>query len=129
MKLIVCIDDNGGLSFNGRRQSRDAGLTKWLLEKTRGFCYLPFSAALFQWEKQALLWENDRLPTDAWLFIEEPSKIPPVDEIHELLLCRWNRSYPADAYLPFDLNSFRCVEKNEFAGSSHERITVEHYQK
>ena len=36
MKLIVCIDDNGGVAFNHRRQSRDRFLIDDIIEGLRG---------------------------------------------------------------------------------------------
>ena len=47
--LAFCVDDQGGLAFNHRRQSRDRGLVADLLAAAGGrpvFC-LPYSAGLF----------------------------------------------------------------------------------
>ena len=49
MILAFCIDDQGGLAFNHRRQSRDRALVADLLAAAGGrpvFC-LPYSAGLF----------------------------------------------------------------------------------
>ena len=49
MILAFCIDDQGGLAFNHRRQSRDRGLVADLLAEAGArpvFC-LPYSAGLF----------------------------------------------------------------------------------
>ena len=36
MIAIVCIDDNGGMMFNNRRQSRDVILLEKIIEITKG---------------------------------------------------------------------------------------------
>ena len=36
MKLIVCLDDNKGMMFNNRRQSRDRVLIENVLELCKG---------------------------------------------------------------------------------------------
>ena len=36
MNVIVCIDDNNGMLFGGRRQSRDVALCERVLEVSRG---------------------------------------------------------------------------------------------
>ena len=38
-----------------------------------------------------------------------------------------NRDYPADMYFKMDLGSWKLAETQEYAGSSHEKITEERY--
>ena len=52
---------------------------------------------------------------------------PYIDYIYELILIRWNRIYPADFYFKIDMGEWNLVNKEEFIGSSHERITWEDY--
>ena len=47
--------------------------------------------------------------------------------IEEVILCHWNRDYPADMYFKMDLGSWKLAETQEYAGSSHEKITEERY--
>jgi hypothetical protein len=44
---------------------------------------------------------------------------------------RWNRRYPGDVFFDLDVSAapWRCVETEEFVGSSHEKITKEVYVK
>ena len=35
MNLIVCLDDNGGMMFGGRRQTRDRLVNRHILEMTK----------------------------------------------------------------------------------------------
>jgi len=42
-----------------------------------------------------------------------------------LILYRWNRTYPADLYFTLSLEGWTLERREEFAGSSHEKITKE----
>ena len=44
-----------------------------------------------------------------------------------MILCHWNRDYPADMYFKMDLGSWKLAETQEYTGSSHEKITEERY--
>ena len=49
--------------------------------------------------------------------------------IEKLIVFRWNRAYPADQSFDLDLcgGNWKLSESDEFAGYSHERITMEVY--
>ena len=51
--------------------------------------------------------------------------------IQEVILYQWNRHYPADTYFPLDLSEEKWVleKRDEFQGSSHEKITKEVYKR
>ena len=55
------------------------------------------------------------------------SVVPYESRIEEVILCHWNRDYPADMYFKMDLGSWKLAETQEYAGSSHEKITEERY--
>ena len=61
------------------------------------------------------------------VFVEDLPLVPYVDSIRELVLYRWNRTYPFDKKLDLDLSEYRLVEKKELAGFSHDLITKERY--
>lgn len=137
MKVIVCIDDNNGMMFNNRRQSRDRILIDDIVKNVFGGNLLmaPYSEPLFEdsnidafFLSEYILEEAD--PED-YCFIENKPLLPYLDRINELIIYRWNRKYPADMYL--DVNplkhSFHLVSTSEFTGSSHEKITKEVYKK
>lgn len=134
MKLIVCLDDKGGLLFNRRRQSRDRRLVADVLEMARGkrlYC-APFSATLFEGQTEAVVFDESFLSLaedEDFCFAEEGPFLPWLGRIHMLILYRWNRTYPADVY--FDLNpeaqGFTLRERTDFPGHSHETITKEVY--
>lgn len=57
----------------------------------------------------------------------------PVDScekyVEKIIKFKWNREYPADFYFGIDvtLPVWKMIETEEFAGSSHEKITKEVY--
>ena len=137
MKVIVCVDDNNGMMFNNRRQSRDRILIDDVVQNIIGGNLLmaPYSEPLFKesnidsfFLSEDILEEAD--PKD-YCFIENKALLPYSDRIDELIIYRWNRTYPADMHLDIDPTalSMKLVSTTEFAGSSHEKITKELYKK
>ena len=135
MKVIVCVDDNNGMMFNNRRQSRDHVLIEDLLNTIKEGClYItPYSKILFQditalIETETLLEEAG---ADDYCFVENKTLLPYSDRIDELIIYRWNRTYPADMHLDIrpEALSLKLISTVEFAGSSHEKITKELYKK
>lgn len=137
MKVIVCVDDNNGMMFNNRRQSRDRILIDDIVKNVLdgNLLMVPYSERLFKdsnitafFLSEYILEESN--PED-YCFIENKPLLPYLDRINELIIYRWNRKYPADMYL--DINplehSFRLVSTSEFTGSSHKKITKEIYKK
>ena len=49
MHLIVCLDDNNGMAFNHRRQTRDRELTRKMLDTVNGnpIWMSPYSYKMF----------------------------------------------------------------------------------
>ena len=135
MHLIVCVDDRMGMSFGGRRQSRDRVLCEDLIrtvEKSGAALYLsPYSAPLF--EACACLRVSERYLEDAgehdFCFCERELPLACAGGFDSVTLYRWNRHYPSDRKLELDLSRYRLVEATEFVGSSHDKITKEVYVK
>ena len=48
----------------------------------------------------------------------------------KIVLYHWNRSYPGDFFFDIDVTkAWHCVFTRSFAGSSHDKITEEVYEK
>jgi len=133
MLLIACLDDNGGMMFNSRRQSKDRVLREHMLTVCDGktLWMSPYSAS--QFETEALVQADSdyahKMRAEDVCFVEDgefPCELPCA-----LLLYRWNRRYPADRFFPFDPleNGYRLISSEEFVGSSHDRITADYYEK
>jgi hypothetical protein len=133
MILAVCIDDQGGMAFNRRRQSRDRAQQEDLLKLCGGVLRIaPYSALLFDWAPEQVLVSEDFLTqtkTGEYCFVEDRSPASVADRVEAVVLYRWNRSYPSDLKFDLDLSAFRLVETIEFSGTSHETITREIYQR
>lgn len=132
MRIIVCVDENGGMMFNKRRQSRDRLLIADVTELTAGhnLCMNAYSSQLF--DRRDISVDEEFLSKAQSLdfcFVENQSVQPYLDEVGEVVLYRWNRKYPADFYFDVDLSTWIITDKEEFPGSSHEKITREIYIK
>lgn len=133
MILMTVIDDQGGLSFNQRRQSRDRKLTERLvaIAGEKGIWLDAYSAGLFE-DGAKLHVDEDFLesagPGD-YCFVEDKAVLPYEDRIEAIILFRWNRAYPADMYLDISLDTWKLEKSREFKGYSHEKITEEVYTK
>ncbi len=126
MKLIVCLDDNNGMMFNKRRQSRDRVLVENVLEFCKGekLYTNEYSAKLFP-ENTVEMFESIDNIEEGYCFAENFT----VNEeyVEEIIVYKWNRLYPADTYFNIEPEKWNLVETVEFEGSSHEKITRERY--
>ena len=137
MNIIVCLDDNGGMLFNRRRQSRDAILLDDMLtmvgEMGRKLWIAPFSEKLLKpyMENRPFITVDEEYLEQAesqdFCFVESDLLLELEEKIDSIILYRWNRVYPADTYFDIDLSGWQLVSTGEFSGASHELITKEVY--
>lgn len=137
MKIILCLDDNNGMLFNKRRQSRDSKLRAKMLELTVGHGYKlwmnDYSAEQFD-DKTNLHIYNDisEIGDDDYCFVENiPFSFIYESKVTEIVIYRWNRKYPSDVFFDFNLkeNGFHKISTIDFPGFSHDKITEEIYIK
>ena len=129
MTLFVCLDDNGGMMFGGRRQSRDRVQIEDMLSLcTEKLSITPFSESLFKDHVEKISVSSDILAGGSW-FIEDGRQINDISKVSKLVIYKWNRVYPADVKFSFNIEAegFELAETFEFTGSSHENITRETY--
>ena len=134
MIAAVCIEDRGGMCFCGRRVSRDSAQQADLLALAgeRRLRMNRKSAALFPGTDVTA--EEDFLekagPGEV-CFVEDRPLRPVLDRLEQLVVYRWNRTYPSDLQLDLDpaADGFVLTEQKEFPGSSHETITREIYER
>lgn len=132
MKVIVCIDDNNGMMFNNRRQSKDELLRKRIMENNDKLFMNEYSYGQFEETGGAItVCEDflDRAGSDDACFVENCGLSGYADKISRVTVYRWNRSYPFDTVLDLDLSAFSLESSYDFAGNSHEKITEEVYVK
>ena len=127
---IVTIDDHMGVSFNNRRQSRDSVLCDYLIEftKDKTLWMEEYSSNLFsQFDATNIKIDCNFLvkaDADDYCFIEKKALN---SKIKKLIVCRWNRVYPADTYLSLDYKKYKVRIIDEIKGKSHDKITIEEW--
>ena len=135
MILIACVDDGMGMIFNKRRVSRDEAVIKRIIEiaDNKRIWMSQYSYPLFESMKADNIVAEDlfleKASGDEYCFIENISAADYENKIDKIILFRWNRSYPSDMKFDIDLNEWKLNSSEEFAGKSHERITMEVYSK
>lgn len=132
MKIIACLDDNNGLLFNNRRQSRDRVVIEDILKDCHNskLWINNFSKSLFDSPHVNISEEflNEACESE-YCFIENVNLKPYEKYIDEIILYKWNRVYPTDFYFDINLSTWNLTQVTEFKGNSHERITKEVYEK
>ena len=129
MNLIFCLDDKNGILFNRRRQSRDSVLLSDALRLAGGRLWItPFSQKIF--ESASLPHEVTSDPTslegNEWLFYEGGDPAPLFPLCREIVVYRWNETYPSDVRVSLDTLLGGEAEA-EMEGSSHKKITRHRY--
>lgn len=133
MRLVVCVDDRGGMSFGGRRQSQDRVLRARIVESAKGrrLWMNAYSAKQFS-EFDGLFVDESflRRAEEEDVCFQELGDVD-LRGVSRLTVYRWNRHYPSDKTFPCDPEAcgFRRVSTVEFAGSSHEKITEDVYER
>ena len=134
MIVIVCLDERGGMIFNNRRQSRDKAVIDRIVEIVQDskLWLSSYSKSLF--DQVAILLEVDdnflqKAGYGEFCFAENADIAQYTPKIEKIYLFRWNRHYPADYYFPLDLAEFKLIARSEFMGNSHEKITLEVYER
>lgn len=133
LTVIACIDERMGMMFNRRRQSKDRVQRERLLSLLNGtrLWMSEYSGKLFG-EAEGVCAHTkfiDMAEDGDALFFED---VPPVlDGVNRVILYKWNEHYPSDVCFPFDLSreGFVLRKSEDFAGSSHEKITEEIYER
>lgn len=136
MNVIVCLDENNGMLFNNRRQSKDSKVLENIASLTSKLWIHSFSETMFC-EMQEKLQIELRIGHDflskagegEYCFVENQSLISCIDHIEQIIIYKWNRRYPSDFVFDLDLSEWELVESVDFEGTSHKRITREIYRK
>ncbi len=131
ISVAVCLDNNLGMMFYGKRQSRDRVLCEEFLKSTDGkTIYVnSYTKKLFEDAENVVIVNNplQEAKNGSVVFAEDLDIEEYLSDIEEFIIYRWNRSYPDDKTFDIDLESegFSLFSVSEFEGSSHERITKE----
>ena len=133
--MIVCValDDNNGMMFNGRRQTKDRVLRECLLKEcgSETLWMNAYSGKQFDvpLAENIVIDENflDKALGDEYCFVEDASLKEHLHKINGIIVFRWNRVYPADKYFDICLTdkTWSKVSVTDFQGYSHNIITKE----
>ena len=135
MKIILCLDDNNGMVFNNRRQSRDEKIIEKILDITKKnrLWINKYSYSLFEIFNASNVNVDDlflsEAPMGEYCFVETSELTNYEKWIEEIIVFRWNRDYPYDKELDIDLSKWKLINSLEFEGNSHKKITMEVYSK
>lgn len=131
MQVIITVENRNGMLFNHRRVSRDQKVSERILAycKEKKLWMNAYSAKLFENNPQIRVSETFLEQKDAICFVEDQDVTPYLPEIDTIIRFHWNRDYPADFFFTVDLSEWNRIHQEEFAGKSHEKITMEVYKK
>lgn len=131
MQVIITVENRNGMLFNHCRVSRDQKVSERILAycKEKKLWMNAYSAKLFENNPQIRVSETFLEQKDAICFVEDQDVTPYLPEIDTIILFHWNRDYPADFFFTVDLSEWNRIHQEEFAGKSHEKITMEVYKK
>lgn len=135
MIVIVCVDDNLGMMFNNRRQSRDIEVVKKIVELTKGsrLWMNKYSYELFEKsDRSNINVDSDFLSETAngeYCFVEDTDLKSYEKWVERIIVFRWNTIYPLERVFDINLEEWQLKESSDFIGRSHEKITMEVYSK
>ena len=136
MIVFLALDNNNGMMLNNRRQSRDSVMIQKMFEIVGNEDKLwihSFSQKLLSvdYSKRIAVWDDFLNIADYCdeCFVENQHLSEHINKIDTIYVFRWNRDYLSDFKLDIDLSEWNKEIIEEFAGSSHERITLEKYTK
>ena len=119
------------MMFNHRRQSQDKVLRADLIREADGRAIWMSEYSCKQFDPAP---ENIRAAAEPaqqagegeFCFFEDVFPGPWLEQAEKIVVYRWNRVYPSDQpRFPLTLAGRSVERQEEFAGSSHERITKE----
>lgn len=133
MKICLCIDKKNGMMFFGKRQTQDRIQRDRMLKIVgeNNLWISSYSKQLFDDLPNIIVDDNfiEQAGESDFCFIED--KEVDLSLCSTIVLYKWNRLYPADKFFEYDLkkSGYKLISKNDFVGSSHERITEEIFEK
>lgn len=129
MIVALCVENRMGLQFAGRRLSKDAQLRRMLLERSGGKLRMsPYSAKQFESPVYAGADYLTGASEGEWCFVENDEYLSCAGQIERIVLFHWNRDYPADLFFSFP-GQWHLTGTEDFPGKSHEKITMEVYER
>ena len=124
MTIIICLDDNNGYQFGGKRQSADREVRNRILKLAPVIRCDEYTASQFDEADRGRLYVgDDYLKTINGTCFVEKADVSCL-KYDRVVVFRWNRSYPTTKKFVVP-EGFRSVSKEDFTGYSHDRITMD----
>ena len=128
MKLVVCLDENNGISFFHKRQSQDELQRKNLFELignsklfVSDYSYDLYKDFEFNFE---IIDEKTKIIENSVFLYEGDFLEKFLQSVDEIIIYFWNRDYPFDEiFEEFQEDYWKEKEVFEFKGKSHDKIT------
>lgn len=134
MIIIVCLDDNDGMRFNNRRQSRDLYLYQRIAAFSKeSVLWINSGSALLFKDLDANIRVDPQFlelaGSGEYCFVEDRDITEFLPDAEKVIIFRWNRAYPSDMKFPMYLlkENWHKEYVETFPGKSHEQITQEVY--
>lgn len=133
MKIFVCLDEMGGMTFNQRRQSSDRLIRADMLRIIGNKKLFVNSYTVKQFaEGERVIVDDDCLENakqNDYVFIENMHIGRYISSVEQIIVYRWKRKYPADFYFDVDLTAsdWQLSVSEKITGHSHECIGKEVY--
>lgn len=130
MIVAICIDENDGISFFGKRLSRDREVIKDFMSLSRGKVFIaPYSRILFS-EYDVICDSEflDKAGKGDYCFVENRNIDEYSEKIEKIVIYNWNRPYPSDKKFKMP-DGFVHTDSTDFEGYSHENISREIYSR
>ena len=130
MIAIVCLDENNGMFFNERRQSKDRYVIRDIVHMVENnTLYInEYSKELFENTPANIQISEDyfnQVSDNEYCFIE--NQIVDILKAKKVVVYRWDKVYPADYKLP--LRQYNLVSTLDLQGYSHDKIVKEVYER
>lgn len=137
MILVVCLDDRNGMMFHRRRLSQDSRMRFDLVDHIgrKKLWMNRYSRKQFvDCPSRQMMVADDfinKAQEGELAFVEDMDPLVLEKKIEQIVIYRWNRIYPSDLKfsIPLREHGWNLIEKKEFEGSSHKKITKEVYKK
>ena len=134
MNIIYTLDEQNGTNLLGKRQSKDSVLADEILSMAKGLLYIKGTSLSFFDGKAVkglatIVEDFDQVPNDAFIFTEEVLPQSIMDKADNIYVFRWNRRYPSMIQDRVNLDGYKYETTRHFQGNSHDKITLEVYNK
>lgn len=134
LKVFVCLDNHSGITFHGKRQSKDVIVREVMriMAQDSPVFMSKYSKEQFEEDEEresvCVYKDISKIPNNAYCFVESKTDFDAVAEkAREIIVFNWNRRYPSDETVLVP-NQYVLTNTYTLIGNSHDLITVQKYK-